>query len=78
MIFNSYNKVFPNINMDNIIELYTFWFENEQLWFNCSKEDDLLITKKYSNLLSGKIIDPSIESIILYDQIPRHIYRNDQ
>jgi tRNA(Ile)-lysidine synthetase-like protein len=62
----------------NIIELEKFWFKNEHLWFNCSKEDDLLITKKYSDLLSDKIIDPSIGSIILYDQLPRHIYRGNQ
>jgi len=56
----------------------TFWFENEHLWFNCSKEDDLVITKLFYKLLLGDIIDPSIESIILYDQISRHIFRDNQ
>ena len=59
-------------------ELYEFWFANEQLWFNCSKEDDLMIKETYLDLLLGDIIKPSIESIILYDQIPRHIYRGDK
>lgn len=59
-------------------ELLEFWFQNEQLWFNCSIKDDLLITKKYSKLLFDKIIEPSLGSIILYDQIPRHIFRSDQ
>ena len=62
--------------MDN--DLYIFWFENEHLWFNCSIKNDLLITKKYNDLLTGPIIEPSITSIILYDQIPRHIYRDDK
>jgi len=59
-------------------ELLTFWFDNEHLWFNCSKEDDILITKKYYEFLNGEIIKPSLVSIILYDQIPRHIYRDNQ
>ena len=59
-------------------ELVLFWFKNEHLWFNCSKEDDILITKKYSELLLGGIIKPSLGSIILYDQIPRHIFRGDE
>jgi tRNA(Ile)-lysidine synthetase-like protein len=67
--------------MDSILlinDLYSFWFKNDHLWFNSSKEDDLVITRKYSELLIGTIIEPSITSIILYDQIPRHIYRNDK
>ena len=59
-------------------ELITFWFNNEQLWFNCSKADDLLIIEKYYEFLHGKIIKASLGSIILYDQISRHVYRDNQ
>ena len=57
-------------------ELTKFWFDNPQLWFNCSIEDDKLITKKYSSLLLNNNDVPCLGTIILYDQIPRHIYRN--
>ena len=35
------------------LELLTFWFDNEQLWFNCSKEDDELVTKKFSEFFGN-------------------------
>lgn len=59
-------------------DLCTFWFEHEHLWFNCSKEDDIFISNKFSNLLLNNIIDPSLGSIILYDQISRHVFRDNQ
>ena len=66
-----------NIN-NKLDELIKFWFDNKHLWFNCSIEDDILITNKYKVLLSNDIDIPSLGTIILYDQIPRHIYRGNQ
>jgi tRNA(Ile)-lysidine synthetase-like protein len=67
-------------NNKNLDELKTFWFNNRNIWFNCKKEDDELIKNKYTNLLHYNINnkEPSLSLIILYDQITRHIYRNQQ
>jgi tRNA(Ile)-lysidine synthetase-like protein len=63
-------------------ELYCFWFTDAKpYYFNQSDDFDHLIEKKYKKLLeSHKLhINPSkndfVAEIILYDQIPRHIYR---
>ena len=62
-------------------ELLEFWFENENMWFNATKNDDKLITTKFKYLLDNKeqIILKSdmqkLEKIILYDQISRHVDR---
>lgn len=54
------------------------WFNNKQWWFNCSKEDDVYISKTYGNLLERdhNKIDYPFAELVLYDQIPRHVYRN--
>lgn len=60
--------------MDNSI--HKFWFSNENLWFNSLPKDDIII----ENLFSEFLINPPsdiLERIILYDQLVRHIYRND-
>lgn len=63
-------------------ELKIFWFANPQLWFNCTKEEDILITNKFGELLSFKfdIIDKKdyLSYILLNDQISRHVYREDK
>ena len=79
--------------MDNVNqvlnEVIQFWFSNENLWFNASHEDDLMITNKYETLLNNvnedfdKIILNANHSIklgliLLYDQIGRHICRIHQ
>lgn len=59
-------------------EFYNDWISNEKYWFNCSKETDEYLISKYEYLLNEKINEsyPIITYIILYDQLPRHIYRN--
>lgn len=60
-----------------------FWFNNEQLWFNASQDDDTQITNLFGQLFStqNSILSlPSLpsnifEHILLYDQITRHIFR---
>jgi len=50
------------------------WFNNPQWWF--SQDYDKEITDKYEYLLNQlDPIDP-INTILIYDQLPRHIYRN--
>ena len=66
--------------------LLNFWFENEDIWFNCSQEDDIQITKRYKTLFESVVIynyelensEDLLYNIILYDQIARHIYRGNQ
>lgn len=57
------------------MSIYSFWFSHEDLWFNASPEDDLIISKNFKHLLKNP---PSnvLEQILLYDQLVRHIYRN--
>jgi uncharacterized protein (DUF924 family) len=55
------------------------WFNNSSLWFSKKKEVDNYIIDNYEYLLNleEKINNNNfISYIILYDQIPRHIFRN--
>ena len=56
------------------MDLHTFWFSNEHLWFNATIEDDKLIITKFKHLLKNPPTN-ILEQILLYDQIVRHIYR---
>lgn len=61
--------------------LLTFWFSNEDLWFNCSSNDDQMITQLFEPQLRDYQfqIDTNsqqkLETIILLDQISRHVDR---
>lgn len=67
--------------------LHTFWFNNEHLWFASTPQDDKLITLQFSHLITNspnidQIISQSTSKellcyILLYDQIIRHVYRNN-
>lgn len=60
--------------MDNFL---VDWLNNSKYWFSKTKEVDEYIILKYQNLLDIKENNSNIlASIILYDQIPRHIFRN--
>lgn len=80
----------PSSIMD---ELYSFWFSEiaRAHWFDQSDSFDELIKDKYTTLLENhELIDPIgkitvatneksfVATVILHDQIPRHIYRNDR
>jgi len=64
-------------------ELYNFWYGNRNLWFNATPEDDIKICEYFSKLFDEKIdTDKILENrkravgtIILYDQISRHVVR---
>jgi len=73
-----------NINLD--LELLDFWFGfMKDKWFGCTEQVDQLIKSKYENWMNLKLLDEVIPSqdkiilsrIILFDQIPRHIFRSD-
>jgi uncharacterized protein (DUF924 family) len=62
------------------------WFPNDKynkLWFSASEDDDNRITEKFSEILKKyervsyvcKDEDECIASIILFDQLSRHIHR---
>lgn len=60
------------------------WINNENYWFSKNNNIDIYITNEYENLLNYEFNDLSnnnkilyfIHFIIIYDQLPRHIYRN--
>lgn len=68
-------------------DLYNFWYDNRNLWFNATPSDDIKISEYFANFFDEKIdTDKMLENrkravgtIILYDQISRHISRaNDK
>ena len=75
--------------MNNMNNIYNFWFDtfkNPIKWLSCCKEYDMIISKKYKDTLD-KLYDINIsdnhsnikeclETIIMIDQFPRHIYRD--
>ena len=60
------------------------WINNEKYWFSKDSNIDIYITNKYEFLLNYNFNNLSndnkmlyfIHFIIIYDQLPRHIYRN--
>ena len=72
------NKLYITTIMDTFLEE---WFSHTEYWF--LGYDDI-ITEKYRTLLDTSVWDSENKSIkyhlafiILYDQIPRHVYRNN-
>ena len=78
--------------MRDLYDLFQFWFANADNWFNSNPDFDELIKSRFSNLVEKYDIDKlnkynfekikdnyiySITLIILHDQIPRHLYRNN-
>jgi len=59
-------------------EFFNDWINKPSYWFSKNVKDDLYLTNKYSFLLEYEIIyENPIINIIIYDQLPRHIYRNE-
>jgi tRNA(Ile)-lysidine synthetase-like protein len=62
-------------------ELQTFknaWFQNPSWWFSKTEEIDNIIRNNYESLLSISCENcDTLTSVLIYDQIPRHIYRNE-
>lgn len=53
------------------------WRENPKWWFAGVKYDSHIV-EKFGHLLDTNIDRLSLESILIYDQLPRHIFRNMQ
>lgn len=54
------------------------YLSNPHWWFSKDSTTDEYISNKYSHLLDDKFIDDkSLEYILRYDQLPRHVYRNE-
>jgi tRNA(Ile)-lysidine synthetase-like protein len=71
--------------MNNILNtFYKDWFNNENYWFSKNNDIDKYLTITYDNLLDYEYNNLSINNkelylihfIIIYDQLPRHIFRN--
>ena len=65
-------------------ELYEYWNNITNLWFNSTPDDDLFLTNKYMYLFNNNNINININImtkkewmsyVILYDQIIKHVNR---
>ena len=63
------------------MDIIHFWFQNPEIWFNCSKTIDLEITQLFGERVKNVILSTrpdkfqDLENIILLDQISRHVDR---
>ena len=58
----------------------TEWFANPTWWFSKNPTYDTYISQTYGHLLNETWDDSNstyMQRIILWDQVPRHVYRND-
>lgn len=65
--------------MDLIDKFYNEWFNNPDWWFSKNYQYDEYISHTYSNLLEQQylhIANP-LQTILVYDQLTRHVYRNE-
>jgi tRNA(Ile)-lysidine synthase TilS/MesJ/uncharacterized protein (DUF924 family) len=59
------------------------WFDHPEWWFNAGEDVDTYISDRYSSLLdieydiSGTSIEADIGHILVYDQLPRHVFRGE-
>jgi tRNA(Ile)-lysidine synthetase-like protein len=73
--------------MINYNEIVDFWFQNRLMWFGASEEQDAFIKVKYETALMSAEADTTeidhddpfciLGKIIIFDQIAKHIHRND-
>ena len=69
--------------MDITKKVYNYWFNKDnRKWFNSTTEDDLFIKENFEKYLTKQRllfdeVKEVIAYIILYDQFPRHIYREE-
>jgi uncharacterized protein (DUF924 family) len=59
-------------------ELQEYWFNNPEIWFGCAPEVDEEIKKRFGKLLNPETKGTPLQMIILFDQISRHIHRNQR
>lgn len=56
-------------------DFVTEFLANDHLWFSQSPEQDTYLTEKYGHLLDNPDSDNHLHLTILYDQLPRHVFR---
>ena len=59
------------------MEFQTYFLSNKDIWFNPQKKYDKIIEKKYSSLLTEDNEYDVFTKILIYDQLPYYIYRNN-
>jgi len=60
------------------INFYNEWMNTPRWWFNANANDDIYIGNMYGHLLDECHEDKSITiQLIILDQLPRHVYRNE-
>ncbi len=59
------------------MDFYEDWMKLEEYWFNSNKNIDRYLRDKYGYLLDLPENSNPIIQIIIYDQLTRHIYRNE-
>ena len=52
------------------------WLTNPDWWFCKDPKTDAFITETYGHLLNHETSDNFMASIVVYDQLPRHVLRN--
>jgi tRNA(Ile)-lysidine synthetase-like protein len=63
---------------------YLDWFSHPEWWFSATENDDEYLRETYGHLLTSPTYDDTemddigrtITRIIVYDQLPRHVYRH--
>lgn len=69
-------------NMSSLQSFVDNWFNHEEWWFSKEPAYDLHITDTYQHLLDetdNQLIEQSIiGTIIVWDQLPRHVFRGQQ
>ena len=56
-------------------QFYNDWMNNSSYWFNSTPEFDYYLSKNYGYLINERTTNP-IHQILIYDQLTRHYYRN--
>jgi len=55
----------------------SFWFSNPKYWFANDAKVDRIIVEECGHLLSGPESESAIEMILRWDQLPRHMFRDN-
>ena len=51
------------------------WRENSQWWFKATPQDDAYITETYAHLLNDQAPLHTIANVVVFDQLPCHVFR---
>lgn len=72
----------------SLLELVNYWFTHENIWFGAKLQDDQYITQKFGHLvidnmevntfLQEENLNLLLGLVLVYDQIIRHVFRNNQ